>query len=97
VVEGEVTVVTFHSAESGYGVVKLRLSAARSITVVGTLPSLAKGQRLRVAGSWVSNEKFGPQLKARSSLLPSPPFSAAAAQVDSLEEFASVVLGLRID
>jgi len=66
-------VVTFRSTESGYAVVKLRVTradnaatvAAGQVTLVGSLSHLGKGQRMRAQGSWVSNERFGPQFKAR--------------------------------
>ena len=38
---------------------------SRVIAVVGAMPTLARGRRVRVEGEWVMDKRFGAQLKAR--------------------------------
>ena len=39
---------------------------SRVVAVVGAMPTLARGRRVRVEGEWVMDKRFGAQLKARS-------------------------------
>ncbi len=41
-------------------------SHTKDVAIVGQMPALAKGRRVRVLGDWVHDQKWGPQLKARS-------------------------------
>ena len=43
---------------------------SRVVAVVGAMPTLARGRRVRVEGEWVMDKRFGAQLKARSPLQP---------------------------
>ena len=49
---------------------KLRVAAtagakARTVALVGSMPAVAKGRRVRAEGEWVLDKKWGAQLKAR--------------------------------
>ncbi|WP_394825132.1 ATP-dependent RecD-like DNA helicase [Pendulispora albinea] len=66
-VEGEIERVTFESAESGFRVLKLARDGspgADLLTVVGTIPPVAAGTRVRVRGRFERDRKHGEQLRA---------------------------------
>ncbi len=66
-IEGEVTRITFESAESGFRVVKLAVEGrAERLAVVGTFPPIAVGSRVRVRGTLIQDKKHGEQLRAES-------------------------------
>lgn len=64
-VEGQVERVTFHNAENGYTVLRLRTDE-RLVTVVGRFASVSIGERLRVHGEMVQHPTYGDQLQAES-------------------------------
>ena len=67
-IEGEVERVTFESAESGFRVLKVRVEGHRDLlTVVGKLPQISAGVRLRARGQMIVDGKHGEQLKASSA------------------------------
>lgn len=64
---GQVERVTFHSEESGFAVLRVRVRGRReAVTVVGHAAAIAAGEELRASGSWVSDPKHGPQFKAET-------------------------------
>ena len=74
IIEGIVERVTFYSAETGYSVLRLRPTPARTgmgvsrdglITVVGNLPEANAGESLRVSGLWQMHPQHGHQLQAQ--------------------------------
>jgi exodeoxyribonuclease V alpha subunit len=67
-VEGEVLRVTFENRETGFRVVQLGVVGKKDrVTVVGTLPALRVGARLRVRGRMVTDARHGEQLKAEGA------------------------------
>jgi len=72
-IEGVVDRITFFSPESGYTVLRLSVRGQMEpVTAVGTLPPVAAGERLRLAGRWVNHATFGRQFRAEKceQLLP---------------------------
>lgn len=66
-VEGEVAVVTYENAESGFRVVKIDVPERRDrLTVVGLFPRVVVGSRVRVRGVPEVNRDHGEQLRATS-------------------------------
>ena len=66
-VEGEVLRLTFENAETGFRVAKLMVKGRKEpLTVVGTLPPVHAGARLRVRGKVVTDSRHGEQLRAES-------------------------------
>ena len=62
--QGVVERITFHSEESGYTV--LRLKVPREIdlaTVVGNFANIQAGQTLKMEGTWREHPKYGPQFQ----------------------------------
>ena len=72
---GMVEHVVFHSAESGFCVLRVRTeSQSDAATVVGKCPSVSPGERIRAEGSWTTNPSYGKQFSA-STLTVIPPSS----------------------
>jgi len=64
---GTVARVTYRSEETGYTVLRVSPEGEeRTVAVVGTMPRLAVGERIRARGRWVEHPKFGRQLAVTS-------------------------------
>jgi exodeoxyribonuclease V alpha subunit len=64
---GTVARVTFRSEETGYTVLRVSPEGdERTLAVVGRMPPLAVGERVRAVGRWVEHPKFGRQLEVES-------------------------------
>ena len=62
---GSVERVTFHSEESGFAVLRVKVRGHRDlVTVVGSLPEVRAGEWLEAAGIWTVDNKHGQQFKA---------------------------------
>lgn len=62
--EGSVERVTYYSEETGYSVVRLAVpSRPDLVTVVGHLPEVQPGERLRLEGVWTVHPQYGRQFK----------------------------------
>jgi exodeoxyribonuclease V alpha subunit len=72
---GVVERITFHSEESGYSVLRVKVRGQiELITVVGVSSSIHTGEDVRCHGTWVQNKDYGKQFKA-SSIQSIPPTS----------------------
>lgn len=57
--------VTFHSEETGFAVLRVKVQGHRElVTVVGSLPSVTAGEWVTAEGRWVRDKDHGLQLKA---------------------------------
>ena len=65
-VSGTIAAVVFENPENGYAVIKLDSDDGGLITVVGTIPAPAAGERLIVTGKWTAHATYGRQLEASS-------------------------------
>jgi len=64
---GAVERVTFHSEESGYCVLRVKVRGQRDlVTVVGTAASVTPGEYVQCEGWWVNDRQHGLQFKAAS-------------------------------
>ena len=64
---GQVERVTFHSEESGFAVLRVRVRGRRdAVTVVGHAAAISPGEELRASGTWTNDPKHGPQFKAET-------------------------------
>jgi exodeoxyribonuclease V alpha subunit len=62
---GLVERVTFHNAENGFCVLRLKARGHRHlITVVGHAASIAAGEWVQLSGSWINDGTHGLQFKA---------------------------------
>ena len=70
---GIVERVTFHSEESGFCVLQVRLVGRHQLsTVVGRAASVAAGEYVRAEGSWSRDPDHGPQFRARELAVEPP-------------------------
>jgi exodeoxyribonuclease V alpha subunit len=64
-VEGEVAIVTYENADSGFRVVKLEVEGRRErLSVVGVFPKVGVGARVRARGVLEVDQRHGEQLRA---------------------------------
>lgn len=64
-ITGSVERVTFHSEETGFAVLKVKVRGHKElVAVVGTLPSISPGEWLEAEGRWHIDPKHGQQFKA---------------------------------
>jgi len=64
-ISGLIERVTFHNAESGFCVLRVKARGQREeTTVVGSLPSVTAGEWLVAEGWWVRDKEHGLQFKA---------------------------------
>ena len=67
--------VTFHSEETGFAVLRVKVKGHRElVTVVGALASVNAGEWITAQGNWVQDKEHGLQFKA-TFLKCSPPTS----------------------
>ena len=72
---GTVERVTFHSEDTGFSVLKVKVKGeADLVTVIGRIPNVSVGEFLTAEGDWVMDPTHGNQLKA-TILRTSPPDS----------------------
>ena len=60
--------ITFHNADSGIRVLRLKVRAERDlVTVVGQAPSVTPGEYTAASGSWVTDREHGRQFPVPGS------------------------------
>ncbi len=64
IIQGTIGAVVFHNHENGYAVLRLRCQGGEAVTVVGTIPMPAVGERLMVTGRWSAHQSYGKQFEA---------------------------------
>lgn len=64
IIQGVVWAVVFQNYDNGYAVLKLNVGTPQPVTVVGTIPLPAAGERLMVTGKWSNHPSFGRQFEA---------------------------------
>ena len=62
--QGTIGAVVYQNYENGYAVLRLRCADGQTVTVVGTIPLAAVGERLLVTGKWTSHSSYGRQFEA---------------------------------
>src|ERR671919_301701 len=82
VLSGAVERVTFHNADNGFCVLRIKARGHRdTVTVVGHAAAIAAGEWITATGEWVNDRTHGQQFKARF-LRTSPPASS-----DGIEKY----------
>ncbi len=70
---GSIERVTFHNAESGFCVLKVKARGRRDlVAVIGHAPAVAAGEWVTATGAWVSDREHGLQFRA-DTLAATPP------------------------
>ena len=64
IIQGVISAVVFENYDNGYAVLRLNVGGGQAVTVVGTIPLPAAGERLMVTGKWSNHPNFGRQFEA---------------------------------
>ncbi len=64
ILQGIISAVVFQNYDNGYAVLRLHTEGGQTVTVVGTIPMPAVGERLMVTGKWSSHSNYGRQFEA---------------------------------
>lgn len=64
IIQGVIASVIFQNYDNGYAVLRLSVGGGQGVTVVGTIPLPAVGERLMVTGKWNSHSSYGRQFEA---------------------------------
>ncbi|MBQ1170259.1 MAG: AAA family ATPase, partial [Oscillospiraceae bacterium] len=64
ILQGAVSAVVYQNYENGYSVLRLNVGGGQMVTVVGTIPLPAIGERLMVTGRWSTHSSYGRQFEA---------------------------------
>ena len=64
ILQGTIAAVVYQNYENGYAVLRLQCDDGSMVTVVGTIPLAAAGERLMVTGKWTSHSNYGRQFEA---------------------------------
>ena len=52
IIQGVISAVVYQNYDNGYAVLRLNVGGGQGVTVVGTIPLPAVGERLMVTGKW---------------------------------------------
>ncbi len=64
IIQGDISAVVYQNYDNGYAVLRLRCGDGQTVTVVGTIPLPAVGERLMVTGRWSTHNSYGKQFEA---------------------------------
>ena len=64
ILQGTIGAVVYQNYDNGYAVLRLGVGGGAMVTVVGTIPLPAVGERLMVTGKWSSHPSYGRQFEA---------------------------------
>ena len=64
IIQGTIGAVVFQNYDNGYAVLRLSVGGGQTVTVVGTIPQPAVGERLMVTGKWSNHSSYGRQFEA---------------------------------
>src|SRR5881394_3751236 len=82
VLAGLVERVTFHNAENGFCVLRIKARGHRDlITVIGHAAIISPGEWVTASGDWVNDHTHGQQFKARVLR------TSAPASIDGIEKY----------
>ena len=63
-IQGAISAVVYQNYDNGYAVLRLSVGGGQNVTVVGTVPMPAVGERLLVTGKWSTHASYGRQFEA---------------------------------
>ena len=64
ILQGAISAVVYQNYENGYAVLRVNVGSGQNVTVVGTIPMPAVGERLMVTGKWSTHSSYGRQFEA---------------------------------
>lgn len=64
ILQGAISAVVYQNYDNGYAVLRVNVGGGQTVTVVGTIPLPAVGERLMVTGKWSNHASYGRQFEA---------------------------------
>ena len=64
ILQGAISAVVYQNYDNGCSVLRLNVGGGQTVTVVGTIPLPAVGERLMVTGKWSTHASYGRQFEA---------------------------------
>ena len=64
IIQGVISAIVYQNYDNGYAVLRLGIGGNQHVTVVGTIPLPAMGERLMVTGKWSNHSSYGRQFEA---------------------------------
>ncbi len=64
ILQGAIGAILFQNYDNGYAVLRLNCDSGPTVTVVGTIPMPAVGERIMVTGRWTAHPSYGKQFEA---------------------------------
>ena len=64
ILQGTIGAIVYQNYDNGYSVLRLNCDDEQTVTVVGTIPLPAVGEKLMVTGKWSSHQSYGKQFEA---------------------------------
>ena len=64
IIQGTIGAVVYQNYDNGYAVLRLSIDDGSTVTIVGTIPLPAVGERLMVTGKWSTHPSYGRQFEA---------------------------------
>ena len=64
IIQGVINAIVYQNYDNGYAVLRLGVGGNQHVTVVGTIPLPAMGERLMVTGKWSNHSSYGRQFEA---------------------------------
>ena len=64
IIQGTIAAIVYQNYDNGYAVLRVDVGAKQVVTVVGTIPLPAVGERLLVTGKWSTHASYGRQFEA---------------------------------
>jgi len=71
-IEGSVHSIVFHNEENGYTIMQVETAETGTVTVLGSLPAVVEGEKIRARGGWKDDRRFGRQFQAQHILAVAP-------------------------
>ena len=74
-IKGFVRVIVFYNQDNGFAIAKIRphepleTDSGSLFTITGIVPGIALNQEYEFVGEWITNPKYGKQLKLQSAKL----------------------------
>ena len=59
IIQGVISAIVYQNYDNGYAVLRLGVGGNQHVTVVGTIPLPAMGERLMVTGKWSNHSSYG--------------------------------------
>ena len=72
IIQGTIGAVVYQNYDNGYAVLRVNVGGGQMVTVVGTIPLPAVGEKLMVTGKWSTHNSYGRQFEAAVAIMGAP-------------------------